>query len=59
MPSLASGSFAQTAARAAMTAPDYRSHKKMDENTRIIVFFFICVKQYQDFSKFLTAPNDG
>lgn len=57
MPSLASGTFAQTAARTAMTAPDYGSNKRQVKRLRLLYLF--CVKLYEDFSKYLTAPNDG
>lgn len=57
MPSLASGTFVQTAASTAMTAPDYRSNKRWVKTLGLVYFF--CVKLYENLNKNLTAPNDG
>lgn len=57
MPNLASGTFVQTEARTAMTAPDYGSNKSQVKQVGLLQVF--CVKLYEDFSKCLTAPNEG
>lgn len=54
MLSLASGIFEQTAASTAMTAPDCGTNAAASHNCPSLVLSF-----KSDFSKYLTAPNDG
>lgn len=46
MPSLASGTFAQTAASTAMTAPDY-GLKNKKTGQRLGLLYLLCVKLYK------------
>lgn len=56
MPNLASGTFVHTAARTAMTAPDYGFKKDMLK----IKDYHICFPfSHLTSLQYLTAPNDG
>lgn len=58
MPSLASGTFAQTAASTAMTAPDY-SLKQKNKDVKCCIYsllnYILVILHYLSH----TAPNDG
>lgn len=57
IPSLASGTFAQTAASTAITAPDYGDKKIQNKDKAYCSSSFVEV--YDDINRYLTAPNDG